>query len=232
MKSAIPRKERCRVAVILSISILTVFSGGCSREPGETAWFQSTETGGTLTEDQLRAEINRTDSLFDLYDMKREYILRGGDSREIMAELNSRRDQLVEEAEAEPAIEEKLDFLGWNIEKIDRGRYRVSCYFVVTGKMERDWILKLLAKVDKQHIPMLPPEWQKAERIRWQVFPKTSTWEPGEHKIISEIVELESIPYNIYARFYLYPEKIFQDPFFYGWFADPPESEERPVPEE
>ena len=205
------------LCAILAIIIVT----GCSRAPEDPAWFQSTTSGDTLTSAQLGERINRTDSLFDLFDMKREYILRGGESEKIMIALDKRRDQLTEVAEAFPAIPDKLDFLGWDIDKMDNNKYRISCYFVVTGNMDRDWIFKLIAKVDEKHAHMLPPENQKGRRIKWQVYPKTSTWDPGEHKIISELVELQSIPYNISARFFLWPEGECQKPFSYGWFADP-----------
>jgi len=207
--------------------LLLVFSiAGCSQAPEDPAWFQSTTSGDTLNSAQLTSKIKATDSLFDLYDMKREYILRGGDSRDIMVELDRRRDKLVEEVEAFPAIPGKLDFLGWDIDKMDNNKYRISCYFVVVGKMDKDWIFKLLAKVDEKHAPLLPPENQKSQRVKWQVYPKTSTWDPGEHKIIYELVELQPIPYNIYARFFIWPENIYQDVFSYGWFADPDLTEE------
>jgi hypothetical protein len=203
-------------------ALFLVFSAvNCSRAPEDPAWFQSTTSGDTLSGNQLTEKITREDSLFNLYDMKREYILRGGESRDIMKELDQRRDQLVKDAEVFPAIPGKLDFLGWNIDKMDNNKYRISCYFVVVGKMDKDWIFKLLAKVDEKHAPMLPPENQKSRQVKWQVYPKTSTWDPGEHKIIYELVELQPIPYNISARFFIWPENIYQDVFSYGWFADP-----------
>jgi len=214
-------KKQTWLIVLLGLGIfLSALSGvSCSRAPEDPAWFQSTTLGDTLADNQLGEKINQTDSLFKIYSMKREYILRGGESRGIMSALNRRHDQLVKATESFPAIPGKLDFLGWEIKKVEGNKYRISCYFVVIGDMERDWVFKLIAKVDEKDAPMLPPEWQKAKRVRWQVFPKTSTWDPGEHKIISQLVELQPIPYNIYARFYLYPEKLFQDVFYYGWFA-------------
>jgi hypothetical protein len=215
------------------VLFLVLSAASCSRAPEDPAWFQSTTSGDTLTSAQLGERINRTDSLFDLFDMKREYILRGGDSEKIMIALDKRRDQLTEEAEAFPAIPDKLDFLGWDIKKLEENKYRISCYFVVTGKMDRDWILKIISTVDEKHAHLLPPDNQKSKRIAWKVYPKTSTWDPGEHKILSEIVELQPIPYNIFARFFLYPEKINHDVFHYGWFADPdvgPIPEDKPAP--
>ncbi|MDP8215657.1 MAG: hypothetical protein RAO92_10565 [Candidatus Euphemobacter frigidus] len=203
------------------VLFLVLSAESCSRAPEDPAWFQSTTSGDTLSSNQLTKKINQEDSLFNLYDMKREYILRGGESREVMVALDKRRDQLTEAAEIFPAIPEKLNFLGWDIDKVDGNKYRISCYFVVVGKMDRDWIFKLLAKVDEKHVPMLAPENQKSRRVKWQVYPKTSTWDPGEHKIISEIVELQPIPYFICARMFLYPEFIHHGVFNYGWFADP-----------
>jgi len=203
------------------VLFLVLSAASCSRAPEDPAWFQSTTSGDTLTSAQLGERINRTDSLFDLFDMKREYILRGGESEKIMIALDKRRDKLTEAADTFPAIPDKLDFLGWDIDKMDNNKYRISCYFVVVGKMDKNWIFKLLAKVDEKHAPMLPPENQKGRRMKWQLYPKPSTWDPGEHKILSELVELQPIPYNIYGRFFLWPEGKYQDVFSYGWFADP-----------
>ncbi len=197
------------------------FAAGCSRAPEAPAWFQSTTSGDILDEDQIRTRINRTDSLFELYRMKREYILCGGDSREVMEALDARRDQVAEEIKAFPAIPDKLDFLGWDIEKAGDRKYRVSCYFVVRGKMDRDWILNLMAKVDEKDAHMLPPENQQDGRCKWQAFLKTSTWDVGEHQIATQFIDLQPVPYYIFARFFIWPDDIWHDVFSYGWFADP-----------
>lgn len=204
----------------ICLVFLMVSATSCSRAPDDPAWFQSTTSGDTLSSDQLTEKLHKTDSLFQLYDMKREYILRGGDSRKIMEAMDTRRDQLAENSEVLPAIPDKLDFLGWDIKKIGGAKYRISCYFVVTGEMERDWILKIVGAVDEKHISLLPPKNQKIKYAKWQLNPKTSTWEPGEHKILSQIVELKPIPYNIAAVFFLYPEREYCKAFRYGWFAD------------
>lgn len=214
------------IAAVVAALIGSGLIAGCSRAPEEPAWFQSTASGDILDEDQIRTRISRTDSLFELYRMKREYILCGGDSREVMEVLDARRDQVAGEIEAFSAIPGKLDFLGWDIEKVATGKYRVSCYFVVTGKMERDWILKIIARVDDQHVSHLPPESQEAGQVRWQAFPKTTTWDVGEHQIISEFIELGPIPYEIFARFFAWPEDIYHEVFSYGWFADPDSAEQ------
>ena len=202
------------------VLFLVLSAASCSRAPEDPAWFQSTTSGDTLDSTKLIEKISQVDSLFNLYDMKREYVLRGGESGEIMEALDQRRDQLVKEAEAFPAIPDKLDFFGWDIDKVDGNKYRISCYFVVTSKMERDWILKIVGKVDEKHVPMLSPENQKAKRVKWQLYPKTSTWDPGEHKILSQVVDLQPIPYRIGAVFFIYPEKKYRKAFSYGWFAD------------
>jgi hypothetical protein len=230
------RMWRTGLVIILGSGMVlsTAALVSCSRAPEDPAWFQSTATGEALGPDQLAEKIERIDSLFDLYDMKREYILRGGDSREIMAELDRRRDQLVEEADAFPAIPGKLDFLGWDsIEKVGANQYRISGYFVARDKMERDWQFKIMTKVDEQHVSLLPPDRQNARYLNWPVFPKTSTWQPGEHHILSTIMKLEPIPYYIYARMFYYPELINHGEIAYGWFADPnlpPVPKDKPAP--
>lgn len=204
----------------ICLVFLMVSATSCSRAPDDPAWFQSTTSGDTLSSDQLTEKLHKTDSLFQLYDMKREYILRGGDSRKIMEVMDKRRDQLAENSEVFPAIPDKLDFLGWDITKIGGAKYRISCYLVVTGEIDRDWILKIVGSVDEEHASLLPPKNQKSKRIKWQLYPKTSTWDFGEHKILSKVVDLQPIPYNISAVFLLYPEKKYGKAFRYGWFAD------------
>jgi len=203
----------CALLLILSMA-------GCSRAPEDPAWFQSTTSGDILSSDKLMEKINQVDSFFKLYNMKREYILRGGESSEIMEALDKRRDQLAENVEAFPAVPDKLDFMGWDIQKIDGNKYRLSCYFIVIGKMESNWILKISAGVDEKDAHLLPPENQKSKRVKWQLYLKTSTWDIGEHKILSQVVELQPIPYYIYAVFFTWPEGKYCKDFIYGWFSD------------
>ena len=193
---------------------------GCSQEPEDPAWFQSTTTGDVFKSVELITKINDVNSLFDLYKMKREYILRGGESKEIMASLDLRSSQLVKEAETVPAIPGKIDFVAWDIRRLEAGKYEVSGYFVVTGKMDQDWRCKFVAKVDDNDVDMLPPECRKSKRIRHKLYPKTSTWDVGEHKILRQVFDFQSIPYEIFGIFYLYPEKTYGNKFDYGWYVD------------
>jgi len=78
-----------------------------------------------------------------------------------------------------------------------------------------------VAKVDDSHVDRLPPDSRKEKRLRYKMAPETSTWEVGEHKIVSHIFNFQPIPYEIFGVFYLYPEGTYGDTFEYGWFADP-----------
>lgn len=235
-------KETSTIVIVFAIALLgwMVAAGGCRRAPEEPAWFHSPETGEVLGPEALGEIIQDTDCLFRIDEMKRELIFRGGEEvPEIMAALNRRRDRLVEETEAFSAVPGALDFLGWRIRPTSEvpgrewetreGRYEISGYFVVTGEMDRNWIFRIMTKVDDQHVHLLPPERQQARYINWQIFPRTSDWSPGEHHILSTIMDLQPIPYYIYARMYLYPEFINQPDFAYGWFAG---SNVEPVPED
>jgi len=232
-----------RLMIGLSFFICLFFAIGCSQQPEDPAWYQSTTSGDTLESKELITKINDVNSLFDLYEMRQEYVLRGGDSSDIMMELDRRRDQLVESAETFPAIPGKLDFLGWNIQwagvdpdrqgSEDTEKYRISGYFVVTGKMDRDWIWKIMTKVDEKDASVLPPDRQKCRYVNWQVHPKTSTWEPGEHHVVSTVMELKPVPYYIFATMFIYPELINHGAFDYGWFVDPdlpPVPKDKPAP--
>jgi len=223
---------RFRAFLCLGACLTAGVLAGCSRCQEEPAWFQSTDIRG---EEDLLNKIQSVDCLFALESMRREYVLRENEpSQAVLEALDSRAGRLVAEAEVFPAIPGALDFLGWKIERIgsgsakqktdDRRKYRVSGYFVVTGRMDRDWIFKIMTKVDDQHVFLLPPDRQKAKYLNWQIYPKTSTWKPGEHYVLSTTVELKPIPYYIFARMFLYPELINHDVFAYGWFADPDEA--------
>lgn len=216
--------------VFLGLSLLSVLSGfGCSRdreEPGET---QSTEFPSM---DALLREIQSVDCLFELKEIKEKYALReGGLNKKLLAVLDARRDELVENTDAFPAIPGALDFLGWKIQWMglnpdrrkgdDREQYRISGYFVVTGKMDRDWTFRIMTKVDECHVSQLPAERQKFGYLNWQIPAATSTWSPGEHHILSTIADLRPIPYYIYARMFYPPELLNHSAFAYGWFADP-----------
>lgn len=225
------RRNFCFLALLGFGFFGVLFGIGCTRVKEEPAWFQSTEIVST---DDLLGKIKNVDCLFALNSMKREYILQEGEpNMTVLMALDARIDQLVDQSEVFPAIPGALDFLGWKIQRVSEDqtasearntrKYQVSGYFVVTGKMERDWIFKIMTKVDDEHVSLLPPDRQKAKYLNWQVHPKTSTWEPGEHYVLSTIVELMPIPYYIFAQMFLYPEMINHAAFAYGWFADPEE---------
>lgn len=233
-------------AVLVAVMAFGLFTAvACSRAPEEPAWFQSEETGKTLGPDELLAKIAGVDCLFQIYDMKRDFILQGGErGEEVLAALDGRRDQLVEKAKPFPAVPGDLDFFAWRIRPAseipgrqwerDQRKYEISGYFVVTGEMDKDWIFKVMTQVDDHHVSLLPPDRQQAKYLNWQVFPRTSTWEPGEHHILSTIADLQSIPYYIYAQMYIWPERVHHGVFAYGWFADPDLSllsEDKPAPQ-
>ncbi len=229
------RKLSVALSYILGIGILGcgILGFGCSRAPEDPAWFQSTKSGDLLSEDQLVGKINNTDSLFGLHEMRRKYIILGGKSASVIEALELRRDQLVEEIEPFPAIPGKLDFFEWDIRKIGEKRYRVSCYFVVREKLEYDWNLNIMTKVDEEHADLLPADRQQAGYVNWRIRPPASSWEPGEHQILSRIIELEPVPYYINARMMWWPERLNHAVFTYGWFADtdqPVDLEDKPAP--
>lgn len=240
-----PRRHPVLCIIFGSAMIFgSLLAAGCSRDSEEPAWFQSSQSGAPLGPDAINQRIAGVDSLFLLVEMKRAYILRSGEpENEVIEALDRRRDQLVESAEAFPAIPGKLDFLGWRIRPAaeipgrewsdNQGKYEISGYFVVTGEMDRDWIFRIMTKVDEQHVSHLPPDRREAGYLNWQIYPLTSTWDPGEHYVLSTVVDLAPVPYFIYARMYLYPEYINQGDFAYGWFADPdlePVPRDRPAP--
>lgn len=214
-------KSRLLPAVVLAISFLTV--SGCGPKPNEEEpdWFRSTSTGKNLTDQTLLTKIDSTYDLFTLYRMKRQYVMRGGKSQAIVKALDERRNEIVDAHDRQTAIPDKLDFIDWEIRRVADGSYEVSAYFVVTGKMDRDWRCKLVAKVDDSHVDKLPPDSRKEKRLRYKLTPETSTWEVGEHKILSHIFDFQPIPYKIFGVFSLYPEGTYGDMFEYGWFADP-----------
>jgi len=207
--------------IVLACLVIWPIGCGSGQAPEEAEWYQSTATGKSLSDDQLLAKITRESNLFRLYEMKRSYIMGGGKSQAIVKALDARRDELVAARELSEAIPGKVDFVDWNIKKQDDGTHLVSAYLVVKNKPERDWRMKFIANVDEQHVDMLPPDSRAAKRLRHKINPETSTWEPGEHKILSQVFNFKAIPYEICGVFYLYPDGVYGETFKYGWFADP-----------
>ncbi len=233
-------------AVLVAVMVFGFLTAvACSRAPEDLPWFKSEESGLRLDPDEIQARIDGVDCLFRIHDMKRDFILQGGDGAEaVLAALDGRRDQLVEKTKPFPAVPGALDFFAWRIRPAseipgrqwerDQGKYEISGYFVVTGEMDKDWIFKVMTQVDDQHVSLLPPDRQQAKYLNWQVFPRTSTWEPGEHHILSTIADLQPIPYYIFAQMYIWPERVQHGVFAYGWFADPdlpPLPEDKPAPQ-
>lgn len=215
-----------RVGILLAAVLVLA---GCSPEKPKPDRDQSPGVSGAGA---WREKVSQVADLFELQALREEYLQQAIEpDREIIAALDARRDQLVKETDAFPAIPGALDFLGWKIQELgpdpdrragdDRKRYRISGYFVVTGKMDKNWTFRIMTKVDKQHLSYLPPDRRKPGYLNWQIPTETSTWQPGEHHILSTVMELRPIPYYIYARMYYYPEMINHANFAYGWFADP-----------
>ena len=185
-----------------------------------------------ISTNDLLAKIQTIDSLFELNDIIEQFNLRADKpAQEALAALYARRDQLINNADVIPAIPGALDFYGWDIQWVgvdpdrqrgdDRENYKISGYFVVNGKMDRDWVFKIMTKVDESHVHLLPANRRDAGYINWSIRAPTSTWEPGEHHILSTTAKLKPIPYYISARMFYPPELKNHASFSYGWFADP-----------
>jgi len=134
---------------------------------------------------------------------------------------------MVKDADTVPAIPGKIDFVAWDIRRLEEGKYEVSGYFVVIGKLDRDWRCKFVAIVDDNDLDMLPSECRKSKRIIHRLYPKTSTWDIGEHKILRRIFEFKPIPYKIHGIFSLYPENTWANKFEYGWYVDTEKPEKK-----
>lgn len=223
----------------LILGVLTV--SACSRAPEDPA---PPRPVAVTEPETLPEKIQNVDSLFELHTLREEYLGREEETDPaVVAALNERRDRLVEEADAFPAIPGKLDFLGWNIEWAgpdpdrrpddDRESYRISGYFVVTGEIDRDWIFRVITKVDDRHVPHLPPDRRNARYLNWGAFTNSSAWSPGEHHVLTAVAELKPVPWYIYGRMFYPPELLNHANFTYGWFADPdvgPIPEDKPAP--
>jgi len=194
--------------------------GGCGSDcrPDDVRWYQATAACGNLPAGQLLEAISRQDSLFRLYEMKRDYIMGGEDSQAIVVALDARRDELVSARETAAAIPGKVDFVDYEVRKLAEGGYLVSAYFVARERPARDWRLNLIAKAEEApsaRRPGTPP----AAALRYKLQPETSVWKKGEHRILSQAFDFDAISYEISGEFFLYPDGVYADPFKCGRFA-------------
>lgn len=171
----------------------------------------------------LAEQIARLNDLFDLYDMQNAYVEAGQTDPSVMNAFSEKRNELMAKHDRKPAIEGKLDFVDFKFERLEGDVYRLRWYYVVTSDITKEWTLKAILKVDSSHTSHLPKNVRESKRLTDVVYAKDSkinTWKAGEHKVLSITIELKTIPYDIYSRFYQwFPDKptILTDSISHGW---------------
>ncbi len=208
LKLSAVNKEISILAFTLAAVMLCAgsFGGGCSRAPEDPAWFQSTTTGEALPADQLRLAINRTESVFDLQRMKREYILRGGVDRAVIAELDRRREEILTEQPELGSPGPKVDLLAFDYLRVGPGRYRAEYLFRARQPLPADLRISIYGGVLPEDIDSLSPAMREAGR-RSEVWahrpvPSADQWEVGEYIYISHHLQGADIPYSIALKLY------------------------------
>lgn len=205
--SPFPGRRKSEPVLLWGIIFLLWCGSGCSRVPEEPSWFQSTSTGSVLSDNQLLGEISRTDSLFDLREMKREFILyRGGEPRIVLEELDRRFEEIMAEKPVLGSPSPEVDLVAFDYRKIGTGRYRADYLFQVNQPLRTDLRIALYGMVAPEHIDRISTarrEEGKSSEV-WSLQPElpTSAWREGDYRFLSQEFSAEAIPYNMMMVFY------------------------------
>ncbi len=181
-------------------------SPGCSREPEDPAWFRSSETGKILPIDELKAEIERTDSLFDLFEMKRQYVISQGRMEpRVIETIDRRRDRILTERPPLGSPCPEVDLVAFDYRYIEPGRYRADYLFRVNRSFSADLEISLQGSVAPEHLDLISKtrreEGKESEVWVLRPDPPTSTWGEGEVRLLSHGFSARAIPYNLMMLF-------------------------------
>jgi len=197
---------------------------GCSRGPEESAWFRSSESGKVLPFEELKADIQRTDSLFDLFDMKRQYVLSQGRMEpRVIEEIDRRRDRILAERPPLGSPCPEVDLVAFDYRYVEPGRYRADYLFRVNGSFSADLEISLQGSVAPEHLDLISKarreDGKESEVWVLRPDPPTSTWGEGEVRRLSHPISARAIPYNLMMLFYdpaRSPGR-YGEPVYLGW---------------
>ncbi len=215
----------CWVFLLGTFLVVCALAGpGCSRRPEDPAWFQSSQTGKMLPIEELKAEIDRTDSLFDLFKMKRQFVLfREGEPRLILEALDRRRDRILAERTPLGSPCPEADLVAFDYRYIGPGRCRADYLFRVNRAFPANLEIALHGSVDPEHRDLISEARREdgKESEVWVLRPEppTSAWGEGEVRLLSHAFSAQAIPYNLMMLFYDPARSPGQygEPVYLGW---------------
>lgn len=186
--------------------------------PAEAA---STNKAPTILE-----EVEASEDLFTLHDIKEAYEQNEEKSDLVIDALAKQRDKLVAKHEPQSAIDDYLDFVTFEFKKLEGETHLLRWYFIVKADNTTKWTFNPTLKVDPSHVNYLPEDRRKNGALSKAIHPATThiaSWKKGEHKVLSLDVELKEIPYDISSQFYQYfkdKPMIRTKPIRHGWHVD------------
>ncbi len=178
-----------------------------------------------LEESSLLDRIRQADHLIDLYRLE-------GDCQNIPAARNAFKKKAAELLKEHPllgAICPEADLVAFDYNQIGVNRYRVDCLFRVNRPIETDCLITLVGIADENHREFISKkrreQGKKSERWSFPPFPPTGDWHSGGFVLISEEVEAQPIPYEMYIHLSdRKNRKAHGKRVYLGWQADPGES--------
>jgi len=189
-------------------AILILFIAACSDPPPpeDPAWFQSTTTGEALGEDILSAKINQVDDIFTIYRLKEKYLSRDGESQAVAKDLENRWEELLKNYTTSQTICPEADLIAFDYKKVGANQYRADFLFKVNQPFSKDYKIALYGVVDENNRHLLSESrrrrGKKSEAWSSGPDPSTRDWSEGEYVFISNVIEAQPIPYNMYTILY------------------------------
>jgi len=159
-----------------------------------------------ITEDELISQIESCGDLFNLYRLQtwNQNWLKKSETVREACEKKSR--QLLEGVEPLGQICPEAELVAFDYRKIGDNQYRIDYLFRVLAPLEADYTIFLYGVVDENNRHLLSESrrrrGKKSEAWSSGPDPSTRDWSEGEYVFISNVIEAQPIPYNMYTILY------------------------------
>jgi hypothetical protein len=196
------------------------------RKPGQYGDWVTLGWRRGIPENALLDSIDWADNFIDLFRLE-------GDCENYPSGRNAFQKKAAELLEESPPLGQickEADLVAFDYSQIGENRYRVDCLFRVNQPIDTDCRITLIGVVDENHRALLSKKrrekGKKSEKWAFRPFPGTKDWPAGKYVLVSDVIEAQPIPYEMYIHLIdRAKRKAHGERIYLGWRADPGESQ-------
>ena len=149
--------------------------------------------------DKLLAKIQNTDDIFELHELNKQLKDSPDGTPSVMAALTGKYDQALAALESKP-FSDALSLLACEYEQLEQGKHILSLLLQVSAKIDGDYAVGVIAKVDERHESLMPESYKQYKHLEAWLWPptiQTSSWEPGRAVLLTKVMEVPPVPLNL-----------------------------------